>query len=104
MSIPAPALHDNSQQEPTPPPPGPYSTAVETNDEVSCEYTGIPQTQPIDYDLLEDLLKETQAVTTPEGVLEPAPRSLSDPFNVEAEEKKEDPLYTEIPLPATNYV
>jgi hypothetical protein len=55
-------------------------------------------------DLLEDLLNETQAVTTPVGVLEPAPRSLSDPVNAEVEEKKEDPLYTEIPLPATNSV
>jgi hypothetical protein len=101
MSIPTPALHDNSQQEPTPQQPGTYSTAVETNDEVSGEYMGIPQTQPVDYDLLEDLLKETQVVTQ---VLEPTPRSLSEPVNAEAEEKKEDPLYTEIPLPATNSV
>jgi hypothetical protein len=37
-------------------------------------------------------------------VLETALRSLSTPVNVDEEEKKEDPLYTEIPLPATNSV
>jgi hypothetical protein len=97
-------LHDNSQQESTPPQPGTYSTAVETNDEVSCEYAGIPRTHPMEYDLPEDLLKETQGAATPEEVLETVLRSLSAPVNVEEETKKEDHLYTEIPLPATNSV
>ena len=50
-------------------------------------------------------MKETQVATNPEEVLETTLRSLAVPVNVEEEKKKkEDPLYTEIPLPATNSV
>jgi hypothetical protein len=97
-------LHDKSQQESTPPRPGTYSKAVETNDEVSCEYAGIPRTQPMEYDLPEDLLKEMQGAANPEEVLETVLRSLSDQVNVEEEEKKDGPLYTEISLPVTNSI
>jgi hypothetical protein len=87
--------NDNALHEP---PPTNYSTAL-LDEDISYEYMGVSQAQPMEYDLMEDLLGEDEQAmdATPAEVVvvSAAFRSLPAPV------KTEETAYAEIPFAET---